>query len=233
MQLRYIDMMSLCRKISELKKKVDEELGMLVQQGVAVSGASRVSMHPSNFMTRILPFYHNDLIVNNGSTALYPKVTVDPSLVVGGTYRNYRGVSVSRQYLNDINLNSSNDIDRPIYHKVGDFPLYIAWEGKNRVEIFREAELPIVCDLKHTTYPSADDLVIHKALFAKGVYFLTCNDKKFIHRQNNCEQIYFPEYIVPLLKEYGVKEGKPVFKLFSTKSRKRVLVELSTSIMRN
>jgi hypothetical protein len=213
--------------IVELKRIIDDEILIRVKKGQASCSASNVAMHPYDFIRKNLPFYHGDVIETIEDSL------INSAQVVGGTYRNYEHESVDINYLNDINKASSKDYDKPIYYKVGDFPLYLAWEGKNRVSIFQKHKMDIVCRERLTAYPSADSLMIHKARFRKGIYFLSCKDENFIHRQSNCEQIYFPDYVLPLLKQYGVKEGKPVLKPFSVKSKELVLGEFSQCLMSN
>ncbi|QDX97067.1 hypothetical protein EGD00_08180 [Pectobacterium carotovorum subsp. carotovorum] len=220
-------MQELTKNIVELKKEIDADISALMKGGGAQYGSSNIVMNPYDFMRKIFPFYQGDV------KETVEDSLVSPALVIGGTYRDYEHVTVDKNYLNDINDASLQGIDKPIYYKFGDFPLHIAWEGKNRVSIFKKHGVDIVCKECLTTYPSSGSLLIHKARFRKNVYFLSCKDEKFIHRESNYEQIYFPDYVLPLLKRYGVKEGRPIFKPFSVQSYKQIIAEFSLYLLKD
>ena len=220
-------MRELIKKIVELKTKVEGDISKRIKAEGAKCAPSNIVLNPYDFTRKIFPFYHGDVMSTTGTSL------VSPELVIGGTYRNYAHVTVNQNYLNNINNAASQGIDTPIYYKLGNFPLYIAWEGKNRVSLFKEHGVDIVCKERLTAYPDAKSLEIHKALFRKNVYFLSCKDERFIHRESHCQQIYFPDYILPLLKLYGVKEGRPVFKPFSILSYEKILTELSNYPLKN
>ncbi|MCQ9085387.1 hypothetical protein [Vibrio harveyi] len=219
------------KEISEgivyFKNEIDAELQELYDSGEFGTRYGKVTTHPYDFIRKLLPFYHGDV------KATVHNSFIEPEIILGGTYRNYNHTCINVGYLNNINNNSSKDRDKPIYYKVGDFPLYIAMEGKNRVSVFQQHGVKILCTERLTTFPEASDLTLHKVRFNKDAYFLTCHDESFVHRQSRCEQIFFPEAIVPLLRKYGVKEGKPIFKFFSVKSREQMLVELTQCLMSN
>lgn len=200
----------------------------LVNQKIVVTAAPQVASHPQNFISTVLPFYHSDITARNITGS------IDPNLVIGGTYRDYGNVLVNPAYLNNINQQASSGLGTPIYHKVGDFPLIVAMEGKNRVIAFQQHNINISCNIKQTSYPDPQDLTIHKAWWTEKVYFLRCKKEKFLHRQGEYKQIVYPELIVPLLQKYGVKMGRRIFPFHQTfKSEKHTLNVLSQSLMSN
>lgn len=214
-----------CRKLVELKRVIDLKMQSMADARTICCSASRASVMPLNFLRKVLPFWQDDIIdrIENG--------TVDSRQILGGTYNDYPGALITDQYLNNINQNSAAGYDKPSYHKVGAFPLYVAGEGKNRVKIFAERNLKIVCKEKLTSYPEASSLKIHRRYFHDDIHFLSCDDPNFIDERGELVEIVFPNYTLPLLRKYGVSDGKPVFKLFHKSAENQILHELTKCLM--
>ncbi|MGK2237272.1 MAG: hypothetical protein ACI85L_002437 [Pseudomonadota bacterium] len=215
-----------CRQIVELKLKIDNRIQELVNKELISCRGSYAATHPHDFLLKLLPFWRGDIQQRIEDS------TVDSRQILSGTYRCYGDIEVTADYLNRINEASRSGYDKPSYHKVGELPLYVAWEGKNRVKIFSATNTEIVCKLKLTSYPASDSLLIHKAYFSKNVYFVSCNDSTFATR-TEMVQVAHPEVVIPLLKAYGVQDGGKVFKPFSRPIEQKFFKELTRCLMSN
>lgn len=208
-----------CLKIVEFKIDLDNQLKKTVGNKDYFP-----SINPVDYGKAVFPFWDDK--ISNKSNAL----SVNCYEVVGGNFQNYTNEDQSITACNKLNSSAAGGFGAPSYHKVGNFPIYFAWEGKNRVSLFRKHALNITSDVKYTVYPIAKSLKIHKCYFRK-IYFVSCSDKS-IYGSNKTIQIAFPELTVPLLRAYGVEYGSKLFKLFAFSSRKKTLKNLSIGLMR-
>lgn len=108
----------------------------------AMSKRCATAIHPYEFCCETLPF----LCTRNTHVSQYNKRLIYPQLVVSGTYRKYN--TQLGGYINNLPddvMNSSNNRilnQQTVSHELKYFrhealPLYVATEGKNRVELFK------------------------------------------------------------------------------------------------
>jgi hypothetical protein len=198
-----------CRKVVALKRRLDNEIQERVDSGCIPSDRIPITdyavTHPEDFLEKLLPFWEPETW-NRSSDIEVKDARVDPNQIVSGTYRNY-SEDVTPDYLNGINQASLLNENKPIYYKVGDLPLYMAKEGKNRVKIFAEHNVEIFCQVICKPYPAPDLLLIHETYLQNGVYFVSCKDY-----EGGLVQVVYPEVILPLLRAYGVQDGKKLDK---------------------
>ncbi len=162
----------------------------------------RVAINPSSFARHVFPFA--EIYSSYDSMKM---MEIDPYLVLGGTYKNYSTDSTNGKniihYLNQITedfvtgkISTHPELAR--YCKIGKFPVFIALEGKNRVELFRRYNHHIKAVVTETSYPLPHEIIVHRTKPFKIFY------AKHI-RTNKKTIILFPSLTIPILKKYGVK----------------------------
>ncbi len=208
-----------CLKIVDFKIELDEEL-----QQLSHKKGYFPSIDPVSYGKAIFPFWDDDISARRSA------IPIDCYEVVGGNFQDYTNHDKSVKACKQLNASASGGFGAPSYHKVGTFPIYFAWEGKNRVSLFRKHGLDIIADVKDTTYPMANTLKIHRCFFRK-LYFLSCSDKSF-NAKNKKHQIAFPELTIPLLEAYGVENGSKLFKPFTINCRRKTIKALCAGLMR-
>jgi len=127
---------------------------------------------------------------------------IDPGLVIGGTYqRDWLAVPGSRE-LDLINAKAAAapaGVDTA-YVRVGELPLYVAVEGKNRVRAFRAAGRAITGYTSTQRFPGPDALQLHEIAGSPDVAL-----------RDDCgalRVLALPCVTVPLLEAYGVHWGR-------------------------
>lgn len=166
----------------------------------------RAALWPTKFVDVCLPF--------SDVTGKYDDERVEvlePHLVVGGTCMSYpdRTEEDHHQILDRLNSHTENPgdpvkrADAAQYTKVGKLPVYAAYEGKNRVELYQHLDKSIKAFVKKTAYPAPDCLRVERT-FPFGHYVLICTDEDFAPVGHNKRVLPFPEAVLPLLSAYGV-----------------------------
>jgi len=92
--------------------------------------------YPSHFMQFALPFLY-DISAARGK---YEKRLIHPQLVISGSYRNYNPDNRPDEVMDwsdKVVEECETEICDPRYLCPGGLPLYIALEGKNRVDLFK------------------------------------------------------------------------------------------------
>lgn len=197
------------------------------------------SVDPRTFVGAALPF--SNPAYGFGDETLEE---VDPFLVVGGTYNDYskdeEGEPAKIEKLN----RAAEDfhLGRPAFNaaqycKVGDLPLYVACEGKNRVLMFRRAGRPIKALVTRCPYPKPDELLLH-LIKPANVYALRCLNPRYddwFELWNNKKQsnslIPFPGLAVPLLKAYGVSQGRNLYRFMTRRPLAAKIRRLQSSLL--
>jgi hypothetical protein len=199
----------------------------LLLNGLVPKGLPRIlSVWPSMFVEAALPFC--DIAHSMVGETLE---AVDPFLVVGGTYNDYLGdeepdlAKIERldRAAEDFYLGRPGcNVAR--YCKVGDLPLYVACEGKNRVLMYRRANRPVKAMITRRPYPGADDLLLH-LIKPHNIYALRCLSPDYMDRfeqshgkRRSISLLPFPDLAVPLLKSYGVRQGRNLYHLMARRS---------------
>lgn len=214
-------MRACCLKIVNFKYELDLKLNASSPSKAARS--KLISINPIDYGHAVMPFW---------DTRIYdrkPATKVNCFEVVGGNFMDYSKEDQSINQCIKLNDSASKSLRQPSYHKVGPFPLYMAGEGKHRVLLFRKHSIDIVADIKYKKYPRAESLRIHKALW-RNIYYISCNEKEFSETGKPIK-LAFPELTLPLLNEYGVKEGSILYRPFARCVRKKTIDKLSMSRM--
>ncbi|WP_415897820.1 hypothetical protein [Neptuniibacter sp. QD57_21] len=207
-------MRSLCLDIVNYKYELDIKLK---------EKDPNASINPIEYGEAVMPFWHSEICHRQQA------VKVNCFEVVGGNFNDHSGQNQSIEQCNILNNSASKSIGQPSYHKVGQFPLYMAGEGKNRVSLFRKYSVDIVADIKHRKYPDADSLLIHKALL-RDLYYVSCSDKRFFESEH-IKKLAFPELTIPLLEKYGVKRGCVLIRPFALSIKKKTLAKLCNGLL--
>jgi hypothetical protein len=176
--------------------------GMLVPE----HGWSAVS--PAQFVRAALPFstlyYHYDEMRS---------VSVDPGQVISGTYNDYSSTRYFTPTPPEQTMAWSDGLateenkystQSPRVCQIGTLPLFVALEGKNRVELFKQHKRPMQVLVTPTPYPAASELTLFRSS-PFGIYSL-------VH-QGQREVLPFPTNVVPMLQKYGVGEAVRRFSL--------------------
>lgn len=163
---------------------------------------------PSQFVRLALPF--SKLYYNYDDMR---SVTVDPSQVVSGTYNDYSATwyftPTPPEQVMDWSDGLATDANKynpqsPRCCQIGSLPLFVALEGKNRVELFKQHNRPMQVLVTLIPYPAASELRLFRS-FLFGVYSLTYRGQRQV--------LPFPGSVVPILQKYGVGEALCRFSL--------------------
>lgn len=175
--------------------------------GIAAPEDGWSAVYPAQFVKAALPF----------STTGYDReqmqsVSVDPRLVISGTYNDYSATwyftpgSPEQIMAWSDNLAAKENYchQSPRVCQIGNLPLFVALEGKNRVELFKQNNRPMQVLVTPTPYPAASELTLFRSS-PFGIYSL-------VHRGQR-EVLPFPRNVVPMLQKYGVGEAVRRFSL--------------------
>jgi len=124
---------------------------------------------------------------------------VKPTLIVAGTHQVYGPCNPVEimQHSDDL----ANDQDKtspnaPRVAQIGTMPLFVALEGKNRVELFKKFRRRMRVLVTKTEFPSCQDINIIK-FRPWSVYGVKYKSKVCM--------LPFPKIVIPLLRAYGVE----------------------------
>jgi len=92
----------------------------------------------------------------------------------------------------------------PKVTKIGALPLYVATEGKNRVELFKKFRQKMAVRVSEQPYPEPCELALHKVL-PWGMHALSY--------QGDIRFLPFAEPVIPILEAYGVTYGEEIWSL--------------------
>jgi len=115
-----------------------------------------------------------------------------------------------------------NEREGAHYVQIGDFSLYVASEGKNRVDLYRKLERPIVARVFKSSYPSSNQLQLVRLFPFGGVGLRYIGERRecaarlqaWQFLSKNVAALPFPES-VQMLEAYGVQWGKSEWSLHS------------------
>lgn len=213
---------------------IKDSLGLFNQIWLSIIGLSKEerlkippAIRPHAFIDRVLPF--SDCCFSEESMS---PMELDPSLVLGGTFRDYPDsddddVTGKLNNLTDEYIKSGSwDGDLARYAKIGEFPIYVAYEGKNRVSLFRKHGKLIKAMVTVNQYPQKEKLrIVRTKPF--GVYYLEFDgpvDKK-------SSIILFPFLTIPILVKYGVNIADGEFRLKSIFELRRAFSSLTSDLL--
>jgi len=174
------------------------------------AGSLLYGMAPRSFARLVLPLLPSG---PDGGPCRQPRAEdmalaeIDPSLVIGGTYqRGWLAVPDARE-LDLINARAAAaapGLDTA-YVRVGELPLYVAVEGKNRVRAFRAAGKAIVGFTSTDRFPDPEALQLHKIADQPGA---VAPDVALTDESGVMRMLALPCVTVPLLEAYGARWGR-------------------------
>ena len=212
-------MYMLSQQLIELKSDIEKSL--------PENGSSyNVSIFPSSFVDAVIPFYSI-----NAAEEEQPML-VDPWLAIGGTFQRYEKLNevdakelieklneLTELYFSDSSFVNGN-VAR--YEHIKPFNVFIAGEGKNRVELFRQYNTAIKAAVRSYGYFSPSAIRITYYPLNKTYQFDT------IYREKPyCTPILFPSITVDLLKKYGAEIGSSYNLLDTLKNSRRLKLQLN------
>ena len=174
------------------------------------------------FVKMVLPF-SNTLFKREEATIQ----TVCPENVLGGHYLGHFPVDTDELpgLLNILNSYAYKDshAEQALYTQIGEFPLYVPFEGKNRVTLFRLAQRPIQALVNQTVYPDPELLTLRQVRPFKDCFALELMDRSYdysLYRQqlisisddSTVAIIAFNESVT-FFEDYGVRWGRPIYSL--------------------
>ena len=166
-------------------------------------------------------------IYRSGDVALQ---YVDPSLVIGGTYSRRWPETLAADELDQINastIESGPQYDAVCF-KIGSLPLYVAFEGKNRVRAFLHARQDMAAFIYTGRFPNADKLELHEV--EGSATFAVSNTAS-----GSLRVLILPSVAVPVLTSYGVPWGRRIepgeTAQMLARARREALVKLVTKEM--
>lgn len=163
------------------------------------------AIHPQAFCRYALPFSDPE----GGSETSMAPADVNPRLIISGT-RDFSPASWRRDIDpghvmawsdNLVDADDRTDPELPRLAQIGDLPLYVAVEGKNRMTLFKRYRLTMRAMVMKTAFPQPQDMQLIR-LRPFGVYGLK--------HAGVTQVLPFPAYTVPLLEAYGVPKGEAV-----------------------
>lgn len=211
------------KSLSDLKRTYFyPELSSVIEESYnkCKGGAERKSINHRIFSYRILPFlvfekdfsklgqYQDDFDYESAVLE-----DVDPNLTISGRYRAYiedeeknredadRSDRDSEKYEEDKKYNSNL---LRVWRVCG-FPLYVPYEGKNRVSLFRKLDRVMKAQVVEHDYVSPEEFEVIKeySLFNLGRCYFWIKHKSIEGRKI----ILFPEITVPLLQRYAERKN--------------------------
>lgn len=164
---------------------------------------------PTDFIRFALPFADRESI-----RGPHVEDAVDPRLILAGTYGNYdphawlfeRNISPDgvMDRSDQLVLESEGDAhghpEMPRIVKLGELPLYVSCEGKNRVSLFKQFRIRMRVFVKQCSFPQPDELRLVP---------LRPFDQLGVEGFGEICPLPFPSIVGPLLQTYGVQLVKP------------------------
>jgi hypothetical protein len=162
---------------------------------------ARYALRPSAFVKRVLPGARIGTY-RSGDVALQ---YVDPSLVIGGTYSRRWPETLAAAELDQINESTveCGAQYEAVCSRIGALPLYVAFEGKNRVRAFLHARKDMAAFVYTGIFPGADALELHEV---EGSATFAVSSKA----SRGLRVLILPSVTVPLLTSYGVPWGRRI-----------------------
>lgn len=168
------------------------------------SGEGWTAIHPGEFCLAALSFAD---AASRATGEMTPE-DVDPRLIIAGTWNKYSPTGWAEgidpvEVMNDSDAMAKEETAHhsftPQLAKIGNLPLYVAIEGKNRVTLFKQFRRTMRAMVIQTHFPAPQDLELVR-LWPFGVHALKYGE--------SIEILPFPAYTLPILEAYGVPKGK-------------------------
>ncbi len=174
---------------------------------------SATASSPVDFAHVALPF----LCTISSEVRDYEKCIIHPQLVVSGTYNSYNHALTGGYQQNspeevmdwsDKCVRDNDTVSDQQYYRPEGLPLYVAIEGKNRVELFKRHRRDMFAWVAPKTTVSADMLKIIR-LKPFNVWAVSHDSKVCI--------LPFSSHALPIYKALDVAEGKSRWDIFALK----------------
>jgi hypothetical protein len=190
----------------ERKPFANDSLWLLIHHlGAHESGnpanVARYALRPQAFVKRVLPGARIGTYRSRDVSLEY----LDPSLVIGGTYIRRWPETLTPAELDQINAStvaSGTQYDA-VCSRIGSLPLYVSFEGKNRVRAFLHARQDMAAFVYTGIFPSAKTLELHEV---EGSATVAVSNTAHGHLR----VLILPSVAVPLLTGYGVPWGRRI-----------------------
>ncbi|TCB96664.1 hypothetical protein E0L21_23865 [Kosakonia quasisacchari] len=183
---------------------------------------------PSDFANEALPFICV-IDINRGE---YKKCQINPQLVVSGKYRDYRHafdggyadifpedvMNASDKFIAESDTHSTQYYYRP---KI--LPLYIALEGKNRIELFKRYRRTMLAWVAETPSVPVSELTLIQ-LRPFNVWAVCYSGQRRI--------LPFPQISLPVYKTLGVAEVKPGWDFLALSKLRKARIRATRHQMR-
>lgn len=177
-------------------------------QGLNTLRAASYSINPVVFVKNAIPFSAPGDVYGNKYAN-----KIDPLTIISGTYHCYRpmGHAKNPDKVMDtsdklIEIGDLSNTEAPYVSKIGDLPLHVSFEGKNRVSLFKKFRPFMSVAVKASPFPKPEDLSYYKSI-PWGICVV-------IHKREE-KVAPFGQFLMPILEAYGVKKSKPRINLFS------------------
>jgi hypothetical protein len=204
-----------------------------LRTGATIPSRPCVAVRPEAFLTRALPYGGT-----RSARAASREDVVSPFSVIGATYwcEMLRMLGLDDQaFAHEFEARRRNrwESERARYEQIGTLPLYLAREGKNRVEAYRRARQPIRAAISRNYFPDRHELSLHKVRWSH-LYAVTCSaappdDEPYDPTWGKPRLLPFGE-AVALLRAYGVEECRPVTLPGAVMTLRRIYRDLSNDI---
>lgn len=194
-----VDAIGKNQQFASTLERIARKLACLSKNG----GENWAAIHPQSFCRYVLPFSDPE----GGREASMIPADVNPRLIIASSRtfsparwaRDIDPVEVMDWSDGLVDADARNDPELPRLAQIGNLPLYVAVEGKNRVALFKRYRLTMRAMVMKATFPPPQDLQLVK-LRPFGIHALKHAGKTRV--------LPFPAYTVPLLEAYGVPTGK-------------------------
>jgi hypothetical protein len=166
----------------------------------------RVAVAPPAFIEHALPFAAPAWMHEEPASV----ERLDAHLVIGANFRQYPAPTAD--LLHDLDEASRCDaFGAAEYVHLGSLPLWVAREGKNRVNAYRQLGRPVTARVFQSIYPDSARLALRAVRGSHAVFLVhrnplpvQCNgDEEVIPAGSRV--LAFPKSTVPLLEQYGVQ----------------------------
>ncbi|RKE76946.1 hypothetical protein [Rhizobium sp. AG855] len=171
----------------------------------------RQAIPPRFFLEQVLPFSSPKFELENVACD-----TFSPRRVIGGTFGRYGLVEPSIVMDTSDKLVADNRLDHPQSARVtqvGELKLFVAYEGKNRIELFKKFRRTMKAFVSPSPFPKSAELALVRFTFTEhwGVEF-----------KGDLRVLPYPKPVVRLLAAYGVTTHRSSFDPFIASKVKKL-----------
>ena len=182
-----IDARSACLRFIGFRDTLDR---MLKESGAYRSAGFHNTL-PFDYMDSMLP-----------GTVIRPRghatsEEIDPDFVIGCPWRHHWPPADPKETMNKLNAAEPGSLDRASYTQIGTLPLYLAGEGKNRVELFQRHGRKIRADVTQAPFPTG----VEVCRDISGAHWLATWINEY--KVKMAAPILFPDIAIPIYRLLG------------------------------